>query len=424
MPYVHIFSILSNFVETTVSHGGYFLIFIFTVIEGIPLVGMVVPGHIAIVVSGFLAKLGTFSLLKVIIVAIIGALIGDYIGFSIGRKYGMNFISRLRPYFFITDSHIEKTQALLAKHTGKALIIGRFTPATRALMPFIVGTTATSSSKFWLFNVVGGIAWVVSSVLTGYIFGAAYHATSKYIGRALIIAILATMIFIWGYKFVNSRFHIFKKYELFTLVLNVLSLLTFAIIVDKLVDSSFKLGFDVWISAFMDKFAQAHSFIVELARIISDLGNVYVMTGLGLILGITFAVKRKWRSSVIMITSIVSTVLVSGMLKIFFMSPRPHNSLGIILHDPSFPSTHSSMAAAFFVILAYLLAPKINSWVKREIMLASCILITIIIGLSRLILNVHWFSDVVAGWSVGIFFATASILLVRYVGTFVSKKVN
>jgi undecaprenyl-diphosphatase len=80
------------------------------------------------------------------------------------------------------------------------------------------------------------------------------------------------------------------------------------------------------------------------------------------------------------------------------------------------------MAAAFFIILAYLLAPKIHSWIKRELMIVICVLVVIAIGLSRIILNVHWFSDVIGGWSLGIFFATASILLVRYVGVLVIKK--
>jgi undecaprenyl-diphosphatase len=80
------------------------------------------------------------------------------------------------------------------------------------------------------------------------------------------------------------------------------------------------------------------------------------------------------------------------------------------------------MAAAFFVVLAYFLAPKIHSWIKREIMIVACALAVIAIGLSRLVLNVHWTSDVVAGWALGVFMATGSILLVRYVGVLLVKK--
>lgn len=400
-----------------IASGGCFILFISTILEGIPLVGMVIPGHVTIVIGGFLARLGTLNIFWVLFFSIFGALLGDYIGFAIGKKYGISFITKIRPYFFITDEHIKKAQNLLQAHTGKALIIGRFTPATRALMPFLVGTTTTSTDRFWFYNIVGGISWVTLSVLAGYIFGTAYHASSHFFGKALIIAIFATLLFVWGYKFINSRFHIFKKYELFTLILNILSLLALAMTIDKLVDSSFKLNFDIWISLVVENYTKVHRFALDLAQLISTLGSVYSISIIGSILGIYLAFKGKWRSASIMILSLILTGFASGLLKIIFMSPRPT----IILTDPSFPSSHSAMAAAFFVIIAYLLAPKINSWVKRELMIVFCVLIPIAIGLSRIVLNVHWLSDVVAGWSLGIFLSTSSILFVRYVSILLLK---
>ncbi|MFA6553996.1 MAG: bifunctional DedA family/phosphatase PAP2 family protein [Candidatus Paceibacterota bacterium] len=422
MPYAHVFSAFVGHIETFISQGGYFFLFIFTILEGIPLFGMVIPGHIAIIASGFLAKIGTLDLLWVLVISGAGAIIGDYIGFYFGRKYGMAFIEKFRPYFFITDAHIEKAQTLLNKHTGKALIMGRFTPATRSLMPFLVGASHTPAGRFWFFNIIGGITWVTTSVMLGYVFGTAYHAVAGYMGKVLVVAILVSLITIWGYRFVNSRFHIFRRYELFTLILNVLSLGSLAIIIDKLSDETFKLNFDVWISVFMDKFNHLHPYFTTLADWISNIGSTAVTAGLGIIIGVYFLFKKKWRSGTIMLLAVGSTGIVTGLMKEFFLSERPVNALHAIVNDPSFPSGHSSLAAAFFVILAYLLAPKIESWIKREFMIVVCVLAVILIGVSRLVLNVHWFSDVVAGWSLGIFMATASILFVRYVGALVIKK--
>jgi undecaprenyl-diphosphatase len=422
MPYAHAFAAFASHLEAFISQGGYFLLFIFTVLEGIPLLGMAVPGHIAIIIGGFLAKIGTLNLFWVIFISTIGAILGDCIGFYLGRRYGMTFIDKIRPYFFVTDLHIEKAKALLSRHTGKALIIGRFTPATRALMPFIVGTSHTSARRFWLFNIIGGISWVVVSVMVGYVFGAAYHAVSGYLGRISVIAILAAFIIIWGYRFVNSSFHLFKRYELFTLILNILSLGTLAVIIDKLIDQSFKLNFDVWVNLFMDKYNHLYPWLARFADLVSTVGGTAVTAGLGILIGIYLLYKKKWRSASIMLLAIGSTGIVTGVMKQFFMSARPENALITMVNDPSFPSGHSSLAAAFFVILAYLLAPKIESWIKRETMIVLCVLATIAIGVSRLVLNVHWFSDVVAGWALGVFLATASILVVRYVSGLLIKK--
>ncbi|MEK9177922.1 MAG: phosphatase PAP2 family protein, partial [Patescibacteria group bacterium] len=122
-----------------------------------------------------------------------------------------------------------------------------------------------------------------------------------------------------------------------------------------------------------------------------------------------------------MIVSVGSTGFIIELMKTFFMRARPENALQI-LNDYSFPSGHAALAAAFFIVIAYLFTPKIHSWVKRELFIVICVLVIILIGVSRIVLNVHWVSDVIAGWSLGIFCATATILLVRYVGALVTRK--
>lgn len=421
MQYVHFFSALINQIEAIIIQSGYFIIFATTIFEGIPLLGMVIPGHVAILAGGFVSRLGSLNLYWVLGIALFGALIGDYIGFCIGKKYGMNFIKLLRPYMFISDLQLDKANDLLARHTGKALIIGRFTPATRALMPFLAGSTHMNYRRFWLFNVIGGIAWVVSSVMVGYIFGSAYHVVSGYIGKMIVFSIIISVIAIWGYNFINIRYHIFRRYELFTLILNIISILTFAIILEKLIDGSFKLSFDVWVNLVMQSLTDRYGLVSVLATIISAIGSVYTMAIVGIAMSLYFFYKKKWRSSAIFFLATTMTAVISGLLKTYFMSPRPINSV-ITLLDPSFPSSHASMAAAVLFVVLYIFAPTIKSWIKRETMIVICVIGIIAIGASRLILNVHWFSDIIAGWSVGIFVATGSVILVKYISELLIKK--
>ena len=68
---------------------------------------------------------------------------------------------------------------------------------------------------------------------------------------------------------------------------------------------------------------------------------------------------------------------------------------------------------AFFVIAAYLLAPRIRSWVKRELMIVACVAAIILVGVSMLVLNVHWASDVLAGWCAGFAWAMLCWLVAR-----------
>ena len=436
MPYANQFSALASHLEVIISQGGYALLFIFTLLEGIPVLGMAVPGHIAIIVAGFLAKIGTLNLFWVMVISIFGAVLGDYIGFQLGRKYGMTFIDRFRPYFFVTDSQIEKARQLLARHTGKAMVIGRFTPATRALMPFLVGAGHTPSGKFWFYNLIGGISWAVSSILIGYIFGFGYHVFVAYIGRFILVAIIGGLIIIWGYRFINTHFHIFRRYELFTLILNLIALLILAAMIQDAASAHpFMLNLDTWVSSHIvdpkTDLVLLPSYLVCLGYWVTTIGGTAVTAGLGVFLSIWLALKEKWRSATIMALSIASTAGALGIMKEFFQRARPDYSAGVIMNlmkpiinDPSFPSGHAGMAAAFFVVLAYLFAPKIKSWVKRESFLVLCVLAVIAIGLSRLVLNVHWVSDVIAGWALGAFLASGSILLARYIGGLLVKKAS
>lgn len=426
MPYAHQFAALATHLESIIGQGGYAILLILTLLEGIPVIGMAVPGHIAIVIAGFFARIGTLNLWWVMAISIFGAIVGDYIGFALGRKYGISFIDRIRPYFFVTDVHLEKARVLIGKHTGKAMIIGRFTPATRPLMPFLVGASHTPAGRFWIFNIIGGVTWAVSSILLGYIFGFGYHAVAQYFGRFILIGIGAAILILWGYRFVNSHFHIFRRYELFTLALNLVSLGFLALMIqDAFTRHAFMVNPDAWVSSFMNSINHGSalgSFLGRLAAVVSDVGGTAVMGVLGFILMVWFALKKKWRSAAIVAVSLASTAGALGLLKEFFMRARPENALQVIVNDPSFPSGHAAMSAAFCVVVAYLFAPKIGGWVRRELFLVFCVLVPILIGLSRLVLNVHWTSDVIAGWSLGVFLATASVLTVRYVGTLLVRK--
>ena len=406
------FSALSDNISNIIAVGGYPVIFLSVILEGIPLIGTIVPGHVAIIAGGFFAHSGELNIWVVTIVCLVAAVSGDLFGFYIGRKYGISFIDRFKKYLFIRDEHIERVQNLLNKHTGKAMIIGRLSPMTRALMPFFVGTGQTSIGKFWIFNIIGAVIWVGASIVLGYGFGFGFSAAASYFGRAVVIAVIAGALIIWGYRFVNVRFHIFRRYELFALIINVLSLFILALTIrDALSATSFLANFDVWVNGFMN--SNVGTVAISVSEFIGAIASVGIPVIAGIAIGFAFIFNKRWRSAVIMLLAVLSSFSMFSFMKEFFLRPRPDNALQL-LTDPSFPSGHATMAAAFLFVCAYLFAPKIKHWIYRELFIVICALLAIGVGVSRLILNVHWASDVIAGWSFGLFCATASIILVRY----------
>jgi membrane-associated phospholipid phosphatase len=157
--------------------------------------------------------------------------------------------------------------------------------------------------------------------------------------------------------------------------------------------------------------------IAPLFKWISMLGGVEFISGASLFLVIFLIVHKKFRLAVEVGSALVLTGAVLTILKFAFMRSRPEYQLVDTLSDPSFPSAHAGMAAAFFAILGYVLFRSVKSTTLRWCIACGCVIVAGAIGVSRVILNVHWASDVVAGWVIGICFATISVYLLRYAGT-------
>jgi undecaprenyl-diphosphatase len=440
MSYLHFFSALTDTVVAFAIGGGYIALFLLMLLEAIPLIGVAIPGHVAIISAGFLVGTGVLSLGWVMVIGTLGAAIGDFVSYVLGRFFGWPLIEKLRPFFFIRESVIDKARKVLEKHTGKALVLGRFNPVTRGLMPFFVGASKAKVGSFWLWNMIGTILWVGTSIGIGYALSFGFTAVAGWTSRALVAALIVAILIVWGYKFVNVRFHIFKRYELFVLGLNIASLLVFFRMVE---DASsvrpFLTSFDLYVNGAMNSLAaHAGPWLTQMAAWTSALGGTTIIAALTVVAGIAYASRRRWRSAAIMLFSVGSTAFMAGWLKDIVGRYRPENFItphltghlsylfdrATIFSDPSFPSAHAAFAAAFFVALTYLTAPKLKNLIARELFILAAVVLTVAVGASRLILSVHWASDVIAGWSLGVFCATAMILFVKYVGALLVGKVQ
>ena len=108
-------------------------------------------------------------------------------------------------------------------------------------------------------------------------------------------------------------------------------------------------------------------------------------------------------------TVIAERLLVDG-LKLWIGRPRP--PLDILPHSMAFPSGHSANSMTAFVATALLACPA----AYRGVALTMALSATFVIGLTRLILGVHWPSDVIGGWSFGLLAVTVAVIAGRRSG--------
>lgn len=408
--------------ELILEHGGYIVLFLVSILEGVPIIGPLVPGHTIVVLAGFLARISVLDLYGVVFLVIIGAMLGDALGFMLGKKYGFAFLTRYGKYFFIKEEHIEKAKKIVQAHTGKAIIFGRFNPITRPLAPFAVGASGVHIKKFWFFDTIGVVLWASISIAVGYIFGGSYHVIAASLGKYIVFALIITILILWAYYFINKRFHLFAKYELLTLILSLAGLYAFSkTLQDALSSGGFMVAIDLWTNTFFSNLNT--DCCVSFVHAFTNIFSPEVLSILGVLAIIYFYIQKQWRYLVITMFSFGGGVAINTLIKALFMRARPEYSL-IVETGYSFPSAHSAIAAIICVLAIYFFARKIKSSLMREGYIVAVIVLTLLTGVSRLYLGVHWFSDVLAGLAFGVFWSTLMILLVRYLGMIFSNFVR
>lgn len=409
---MHIFATIFSSLESILVHGGYWIIFVVSLLEAAPLVGSFVPGHALIILAGFLSNIGVLNVQTVIIAGATGAVLGDIGAYHVGKKYGYDLLTRFGKYFFVEEEHIDKAKQILDKHTGKALILGRYNPVTRALVPFLAGTSEIPLKKFWFYDIIGAVTWAIASITVGYLFGASYEFITHYAGKFIFIATVLSLLIIWAYRFANTRKHIFAKYHLYTLIVNIGALYVFfKTIEDTLSSNSALAELDVWINLKMAALAtpQLTTLMVGISNIISP----HTLSLLSLVLFLYLAHQKRWYHMWLVCFGLGGGLILNGLIKVMVERVRPENAY-MLLTDFSFPSGHATLAIIFFSLVIYMCSKEIKNRLARELFGTINIFIFLLVGISRIYLNVHWLSDVVAGFALGIFWLTLVMLTFKF----------
>ncbi|MBL0404161.1 phosphatase PAP2 family protein [Microvirga aerilata] len=144
------------------------------------------------------------------------------------------------------------------------------------------------------------------------------------------------------------------------------------------------------------------SWLEESARDFTGLGGYAILTLLTLATVTYLLMAGKRGAALLVLVAIVGGTLISTGLKLGFERPRPdlvpHATR---VYTASFPSGHAMMSAITYLTLGALLARVEKSRRVSAFIMGLAIVMTLLVGVSRVYLGVHWPSDVLAGWSVG-----------------------
>jgi membrane-associated protein len=179
--------------DQLIQWGGYFLLVGIVFTETGLLVGVFLPGDSLLITAGLLAGMGSLNIWWLNALVIAAAILGDSTGYAIGRRLGPRIFTRPKSMLF-NPKHVQRTQRFYEKYGAKTIVIARFVPIIRTFAPVLAGVGSMRYRRFLTYNVAGGIGWVVSMTLAGYLLGQTVPNISKHMHELVIVIIVLSVI--------------------------------------------------------------------------------------------------------------------------------------------------------------------------------------------------------------------------------------
>lgn len=411
--------------------------------ESVAILGTIVPGSIMMTAIGALAGAGVIPLWETLLWAILGAIVGDGISYWIGYYFKAR-LPQLWP-FRKHPTLLKTGEKFFHKYGGMSVFIGRFVGPVRALVPLVAGMLGMKPLKFTIANITSAIGWAPAYMLPGILLGAASLELPPEIAVHVILVLLLITLFIllclwFAYKLLqliqdqinqlqNWIWRGLKKSRFFSTVTVLLkhfdphkthgqlSLALFFILTSTLF---FGLAFYV-------KFKGPATIIVNdvifhlfrgirtthFDNVMIDItlfGQKQVILPVIVVLFGWLVIRKHWRAA---FHALALGVLAAGsafFIKNLIQSPRPW---GILQSSETFsiPSGHATLATTVFMGLAFLIASACRP-TRRWPIYTLGLVITLAVGISRLYLGAHWFTDVLGSWLLSA--ALLSIVIISY----------
>lgn len=402
-------------------------------------VGLLAPGESFVVIAGAVAGQGETSVVLTIGLVWLSAYLGDTASFFLGQKLGRDFVLEHGERVRITRERFAQVESYFDDHGGKTILIGRFIGLVRALAPFIAGSSGMRYLAMAPYSVLGTGLWATFFSLLGYLASRNLDAVFQATERGLLIfgwlvALVVAGIYAVRYlRVAENREKLAARMEAnrvgrrllavgrrlapearflrdrltpgglgveFTSVLAVLAVAgyLFFAYADLVVNDPAAGGLDRSVIDLVEGIRTG--WLIDLQKGVSALGDGVVVFAVGAVAAIAFAVRRATYELAMLVVALGLLFLAVPELKEAIARPRPPGSL-VETSDLSFPSghaTYSTLYAWLGLVVAIRLRP---GWVGGSAVIALGFLTTILIGLSRVYLGAHFFTDVIGGWALG-----------------------
>jgi len=425
-------------VSNTLGAWTYLLVGVFAFAETGAFVGLVVPGETVMLLGGAVAGQGAIDVYILIGIAWFAAWAGDTTSFLVGRRLGRGFVMRHGPRFGLSHERFEGVEDYFSRHGGKTIFIGRFVGIVRALAPFIAGSSGMRYRAFVPYSILGTGIWSSAHILIGYVFSRSIDTAARYAGRGAfllgtLIAVTVASIYLYrrfrvaenrraavrwmeghaaarwlvllGRRFQPQLRFLWQRLTPggsfgleFTSLMATLAVAGFVLVAYTSIVSG-DAGPTPGDMTAVDVVGSLRAgWLVDVAKAVTVLGASVVVLALAAICGALLALRRRWAELWVLAVGLGLTFAGVHELKDAVDRPRPVGGL-VDTSGSSFPSGHAAYST-FYVWLAVTVVMRLRAGMTRgAAVVVVGIVLTALVGLSRVYLDVHYLSDVNAGWA-------------------------
>jgi undecaprenyl-diphosphatase len=419
----------------------YLLVGFFAFAETGAFIGLVVPGETVMLIGGAVAGQGAIDVYLLIAIAWFAAWLGDTTSFFLGRRLGRGFVLKHGPRVGISHERFEKVEDYFGRHGGKTIFIGRWISLVRALAPFIAGGSGMRYRAFVPYSILGTGLWASAHILIGYLFSRSVESAAEYAGKGAfllgttIVVVVGIVLLVRFFRVEENRRQavrwldehaatrwlpaLSRRYRPqlrflwnrvtpggtfgleFTSLLAALSvalfvLIAYAVLVGR--EPGPTPG-DVTAADVVESLRVA--WLTTVAKIVTALGSGPVVALLTIACAAALAARRRWTEFGVLVVGSVLISLGIGELKAAIDRPRPGEGL-IDVHGSAYPSGHAAHSV-FYLWLSLTIVLRLRPGMARATaVVVAGLALTVLIGLSRVYLGVHYLSDVNGGWALGV----------------------
>jgi undecaprenyl-diphosphatase len=208
----------------------------------------------------------------------------------------------------------------------------------------------------------------------------------------------------------KSKLFVFLFKNKLLIAVNLLGFFLFTKMAVDVIEKEYILVIDRWIETYIHTIQTP--LLTKIMLILTQLNNEMGIFIFSLFM-VLFLIYKRWYDDLLFyLLSVSGAHIAFTAIKMIVQRARPSSEL-LSITTHSFPSGHATMATAMSLTLYLILAKRITSTRLQLLLLISCFVWPIIMAFSRVYLDVHWFSDVIAGLGLGLFWTTFILLILR-----------